>query len=464
MNKVGRIAGIMLALLFVLGIEALAAPLTRCSVFLGQTVCWFANDPPSGTAIEGVPAAGQVKIWYKYPSHSSPIRIFVSNGRQVRYFDMNQPSRGMALAMDVAEGDTISIGACDVYYGGNPTIFSQCPYRSMGWQERISNWVCQASPNPYNRGAFDFTDLEAAVEAQGLPILSRQCWGDYQEDSTDVDFNDFVLILSYERTFTGYHDGREGVVSDPAECRAFGWVRYDQDLGRDLRFRVLVDGMEVASGMSNRYRADLTSVCSGGSCSFSANLSLAMTSNNSHTVQVQAQNFITGEWFNLSRTPKTLTCIDSITVTPTQSPTPTLTPTSPALVTATPTATVVPTGTPTQPNQILTSLMVDHSQLIYFGPKVGQPAQTLSGEASGGSDPYEVSLYVRNPSSLTTVHKLTTSDEFHLDAGSAGNSYFGTEEIGTWTAWAVAVDDSGRTGTSPSVTWEVSWWPVHGRP
>ena len=222
-------AGVLSAVcLLCLGAGGLAAALVRCGVFGGQTVCWFANEPPSGTAIEAVPSAGQVKVWYKYPSHTNPIRIFVSNGRQERYFDMNRPSSGMALSIDLAQGDTLYVGACDIYYGINPTSFAQCSYRSMGWQERVANWVCRANPNPYNRGSFDFSDLEASVEAQGLPILSRQCWGDYQEDPTDVDFNDFVLILSYERTFSGMHEGSSGVVADPAACRASGWLRYDR--------------------------------------------------------------------------------------------------------------------------------------------------------------------------------------------------------------------------------------------
>jgi hypothetical protein len=464
MKKHWQFCVVGLVFLLILGTGALAAPFTRCGVFLGQTVCWFANDPPSGTAIEGAPYAGQVKVWYKYPGHANPIRIFVSNGRQVHYFDMNQPSSGMALAMDLAQGDTVTIGACDIYYGGNPSSFTQCQYRSMGWQEPVAIWACQASPNPYNRGIFDFTDLEAAVEAQGLPILSRQCWGDYQEDSTDLDFNDFVLILSYERTFTGYHDGRSGVISDPAECRALGWVRYDQNLSRDLRYRVLVDGVEQVSGMANLYRADLSAVCTGGTCAFSVNLWSAIAPDIPHTVLVQAQNFMTGEWFSLSRSPKVLTCLSPATSSPTVSPTPSVTPTSPDPPTPTPTVSPTPSATPIPPGQITASLNIDHSQLVYFGPKVGQPAQALTGEVRGGSSPYEVRLYVRSPSGLLTSYLLTSLGGFRLDAEGASNLYFGTQEIGTWTAWAVAVDADGETGASSSVIWEVSWWPVHGRP
>jgi hypothetical protein len=433
------------ACLLFLGAGSLAATPVHCGTFVGQTVCWFANDSPFGTAIESVPSAGQVKVWYKYPSHANPIRIFVSNGRQERYFDMNQPSSGMAMSIDLAQGDTLYVGACDIYYGINPTTFSQCSYRSMGWQERIANWVCRANPNPYNRGSFDFSDLEAAVEAQGLPILSRQCWGDYQEDPTDVDFNDFTLILSYERTFSGLQEGALGVVSDPAACRAFGWLRYDQNLSRDLFYRVLVDGVQQSSGYANQFRSDLTSVCAGGTCAFDVNLWSLLSPNLPHTILVQGQNFMTGDWFTLAQSPQILTCASPATPTPVSLPT------------------HAPTETPL-PGPLVLTLIPSHSQLVYFGPQLGQPAQALSGTVHGGDANYQVTIFTRSPSGSVRAYALSSSGNFLLDAESSGDPYLGTSEQGTWSAWAVAQDASGKAATSPTVTWEVNWWPVHGRP
>ena len=84
-----------------------------------------------------------------------------------------------------------------------------------------------------------------------------------------------------------------------------------ENLSRDLVYRVLVDGVEQASGFANQFRADLASICAGGTCAFDIFLWPYISPGLPHTILVQGQNFMTGEWFNLANSPKVLTCRES---------------------------------------------------------------------------------------------------------------------------------------------------------
>jgi hypothetical protein len=104
-----------------------------------------------------------------------------------------------------------------------------------------------------------------------------------------------------------------------------------------------------------------------------------------------------------------------------------------------------------------------YARLLLFAPNLGQPAQTLTGTVSGGEAPYSLVIHVRAPSGLETTFTRSGS-AWSLTPASAGNPNFGTTEEGTWTAWADITDVAGRSYRTVSATWEVSWYPVHGRP
>ncbi len=130
-----------------------------------------------------------------------------------------------------------------------------------------------------------------------------------------------------------------------------------------------------------------------------------------------------------------------------------------------PTSTPLPTATPTVLIPIRVSLNARYSALLLYAPDVGEPTQILTGDVSGGNGgPYSLTLSVRNPLGETEEFDFSVGSNFTFDAGEAGDSYFGTDEQGTWTAWLEASDGSGGNATSPSVTWDVSWYPVHGVP
>jgi hypothetical protein len=104
-----------------------------------------------------------------------------------------------------------------------------------------------------------------------------------------------------------------------------------------------------------------------------------------------------------------------------------------------------------------------YTQLLLFATNLGQPAQTLTGTASGGESPYALVVHVRAPSGAETTYSRSGS-AWSLTPAAASNPNFGSTEKGTWTAWAIITDAGGRTYRMASAVWEVSWYPVHGRP
>lgn len=109
------------------------------------------------------------------------------------------------------------------------------------------------------------------------------------------------------------------------------------------------------------------------------------------------------------------------------------------------------------------SISALYAKLLLFGPTLGQPAQTLSGSSSGGEPPYQVTIHICTPHGIETIFSKNGSS-WTLSPNTSGDVNLGVGEKGVWTAWAVIRDSAGRTYQTSSVIWEVSWYPVHGRP
>jgi len=109
------------------------------------------------------------------------------------------------------------------------------------------------------------------------------------------------------------------------------------------------------------------------------------------------------------------------------------------------------------------TISITHARLLLFASNLGLPAQTLAGSVSGGTPAYTTILHVRAPSGLETIYSQSGST-WTLTPQSAGDLDFGTTEEGTWTAWGVITDAAGAIFRTASVRWDVSWYPVHGRP
>lgn len=111
---------------------------------------------------------------------------------------------------------------------------------------------------------------------------------------------------------------------------------------------------------------------------------------------------------------------------------------------------------------VVVTVSADYADLVYYGPQVGQRAQTLHCSVTGGAGaPFGVAFQVTNPNGTTAVFNLTTdaSGNCVLGPGEAGDTHFGTTVTGSWSARAFSGGAS-----SNSVTWTVSWFPVHERP
>jgi len=104
-----------------------------------------------------------------------------------------------------------------------------------------------------------------------------------------------------------------------------------------------------------------------------------------------------------------------------------------------------------------------HARLLLLASNLGQPAQSLNGTASGGTPAYTTIIHVLAPSGLETLYPQSGS-VWTITPLSVNDPNFGTAEEGTWTAWGVITDAAGAMYRTASVSWDVAWYPVHGRP
>ena len=110
----------------------------------------------------------------------------------------------------------------------------------------------------------------------------------------------------------GFHEfhfeGRQNQFS----CFAVGWAADPNDRTVDLNVRILSDGVEVAQIVAGLFRQDLedAGVCPGGTCHFSVDLWGLISPDVDHVILAQAQDVQTGEWVDLSTSPRTLNCFE----------------------------------------------------------------------------------------------------------------------------------------------------------
>jgi len=126
--------------------------------------------------------------------------------------------------------------------------------------------------------------------------------------------------------------------------------------------------------------------------------------------------------------------------------------------TPTPTPTPLPTPTP-QPSELV--LEAEYPWLVYYGPLLGQPAQTLRGHIfPPPGEGTSVVMEVTDPGSAVRTFLIPTDPvgNFLLGPAEAGDRYFGTRELGTWSAQASLPEIGLRSNL---VYWEVHWFPVH---
>jgi len=182
--------------------------------------------------------------------------------------------------------------------------------------------VAQTVANLFRQDLYD-----AGVCQDGTCNFSVDLWGliapgvdhSITVQAQDAQTGEWVDLSTTPRTLNcfeenllpeGFHDAAEGI-QNQFSCVAEGWTTDPNDRNIDLNVRILSDGVEVAQAVADVFRQDLdeAGVCPGGTCSFSANLWGLIASETEHSITIQAQDAQTGEWADLSNTPKMLTCI-----------------------------------------------------------------------------------------------------------------------------------------------------------
>jgi regulation of enolase protein 1 (concanavalin A-like superfamily) len=144
-------------------------------------------------------------------------------------------------------------------------------------------------------------------QVNGVGLTASQ---DYSDLNIPADFDFFELTEGWGFLPEGFHDYDGGDVPDWA-CGAGGWAADPDDRAADLAIEVNVDGTSLPEWLyASEYREDLdqAGVCVDGKCSFSTSLWGMISSYEPHSVVVYAQDIPSGEWVQLSNSPKTLTC------------------------------------------------------------------------------------------------------------------------------------------------------------
>lgn len=143
-------------------------------------------------------------------------------------------------------------------------------------------------------------------------------------EAQDAQTGDWQPMDATPRTLTclsappiGFHDTSEGEVPS-YDCVAAGWsVDVDSPTTRVL-VRVLVDGVEVASGTADGFREDLieAGIPGDGFSGFGFDLWPLIQPLAWHEVRTQAQDLETGAWSDLEATPRQLRCVNAPTANP----------------------------------------------------------------------------------------------------------------------------------------------------
>jgi hypothetical protein len=183
--------------------------------------------------------------------------------------------------------------------------------------------VAQTVANIFRQDLYD-----AGVCQDGTCNFSVDLWGliapgvdhSITVQAQDAQTGEWVDLSTTPRTLNcfeenvapeGFHDFADGT-QNQFSCVAEGWAADPNDRDIDLNVRILSDGVEVAQTVAGMFRQDLeeAGVCPGGTCSFSVNLASLISLGVDHLITVQAQDAQSGEWVDLSSTPKMLHCID----------------------------------------------------------------------------------------------------------------------------------------------------------
>ena len=149
--------------------------------------------------------------------------------------------------------------------------------------------------------------IPTEFQVNGVGLTSAQ---DQSDLGIPADFDYFEMTEGWGFLPEGFHDGEQNDVPSWA-CNVNGWTADPDDRMADLAVEVDVDGAALPDWLyAGEYREDLDNagVCVDGNCSFSKSLWGTISSYEPHSIVVYAQDIPSGEWVQLSSSPKDLTC------------------------------------------------------------------------------------------------------------------------------------------------------------
>ena len=157
-----------------LSVKTYIASLNRQEVKIAE----LATGNP--TTFGGFTKEGKVRVYYNEGKLTRKIEI--RGARQTASYTL-PPDKAVDTEVTVMSGESITATVWDSD-GGN---------MSYGWI-LPSNNTCGLPPYTVR----DITPYITAARAAGEPLVSTQCWSDWEDPSDPrLDFNDFVLIFSY---------------------------------------------------------------------------------------------------------------------------------------------------------------------------------------------------------------------------------------------------------------------------
>jgi len=129
---------------------------------------------------------GKVRFYYYYIYNDLTRLIRIKHRGETKSFRVRESNNPVDTGIEVDAGDSINI---EVFEGSGYTK------KAYGWKNINADNTC--GKEPYARDNVSWQRQDAA--SAGKPLESIQCWSDWEPEVHPVlDFNDFLLIFSYE--------------------------------------------------------------------------------------------------------------------------------------------------------------------------------------------------------------------------------------------------------------------------
>jgi len=134
-----------------------------------------------------LPTSGTIRVYVQQNVGSPPdVRVVDGSHNVWQGMHVGRGNYGLADFFSANAGDTVQVYVYNADHGDS---------NDPGWESPQGQWWC--GHNGAGDGIKDFSGMEAAVEAAGAPIVSRECWEDYDPNPPDGGYEDVTVIVTY---------------------------------------------------------------------------------------------------------------------------------------------------------------------------------------------------------------------------------------------------------------------------